>query len=121
MTLPNGAWDNADLVPEFHKDFFKNHWDKSEGIFVRSRDTLETLKQHFRKFTQIKDSNSTLYFFRFWDEAILNTLIKTSVVDQTSVKSFFKNCEIIYPSTKNLSPVVIVVKEKQEVTNVSIV
>jgi hypothetical protein len=71
MTLPEGAWDDADLVPEFHKDFFKNHWDGNEGIFVRSTASLGELKQHFRKFTQIQDEAGKWYWFRFWDPSIL--------------------------------------------------
>ena len=42
-------------------------WDKQPGIYLRSRETLDELWVHFRKFTKVKDEQGKWFFFRFWD------------------------------------------------------
>ena len=79
MTLPDGAYDDQNLVPDFHNDFFKSIWDpktleKAEGkthldtgIFIRTTQDFDTVWRHFRKFTRIQDENGKWYYWRFWD------------------------------------------------------
>lgn len=44
-------------------------WDLSAGIFVRSTCDLTQIRDHFRKFTKVRDANEKWYFFRFWEPA----------------------------------------------------
>ena len=67
MTLPEGALEDRDLVPDFHKDFFKKHWEQGTGIFIRSKASFEDTWRHFRKFTKYKTREGRSFFFRFWE------------------------------------------------------
>ena len=69
MTLPDGAWDNRDAVPAFHKDFFAKHWGQNTGIFIRSTALMSEVWGHFRKFTLVpREGQKSRVFVRFWDE-----------------------------------------------------
>ena len=67
MTLPEGALEDRDLVPDFHKDFFKKHWEQGTGIFIRSKASFKDTWRHFRKFTKYKTREGRSFFFRFWE------------------------------------------------------
>jgi|GEM_PF-6874399 len=67
MTLPEGAWEDKDKVPHFHKDFFKNHWDKNTGILIRSAEPMDALHHHLRKLTKATNEQEKAYFIRFWE------------------------------------------------------
>lgn len=67
MTLPDRAWEDRDYVPAFHKDFFKKHWGKNTGIFIRTTALMSEVRRHFRRFPRIQDSNGKWFYFRFWD------------------------------------------------------
>jgi hypothetical protein len=85
MTLPEGAYNDADLVPEFHKDYFKKHWEISGGIFIRSNASMTELVQHYRKFIQIPDEQGKWYWLRFWDCRIMHTYITNIATDHDRI------------------------------------
>ena len=66
MTLPDDALDDKDKVPNFHKDFFLQHWDKATGIIIRSTASMGQLHHQLRKFTKIQNEQGKWHFFRFW-------------------------------------------------------
>ena len=69
MTLPDGAWEDRALVPDFHRDFFRNHWGHNTGIFIRTNALMGEVWRHFRKFTLVpREGRKTRVFVRFWDE-----------------------------------------------------
>ena len=71
MTLPDGAWDDRDQVPAFHKDFFAKHWDHNTGIFIRTPALFADVWGHFRKFTRVQmEEDERWVYFRFWDPRI---------------------------------------------------
>ena len=67
MTLPTGAYDERDLVPEFHKSFFKKHWEAGTGIVIRCVCDMKDVCRHFRKFTKYETKDERSFFFRFWE------------------------------------------------------
>ncbi len=71
MTLPDGAWQDGDLVPSFHKSFFDKHWGHNTGLFIRTPASFDDVWGHFRKFPrmQVEDDRRWMYF-RFWDPRI---------------------------------------------------
>ena len=71
MSLPEGALEDRDLVPDFHKDFFKKHWEQGTGIFIRSKASMDQVLKHFRRFTRIQvEEDKRWVLFRFWDPRI---------------------------------------------------
>jgi len=73
MTLPEGAWNDKDKVPEFHKDFFHRHWGENTGIIVRTSASFNEVWGHFRKFTKVQvEEDKRWVFFRFWDPRIVD-------------------------------------------------
>lgn len=71
MTLPDGAWDDGDLVPSFHKSFFANHCGQNTGIFIRTPALFADVWGHFRKFPRIQvEDDKRWVYFRFWDPRI---------------------------------------------------
>ena len=66
MTLPDGAWDDPNLVPGFHKKFFADHWGHETGIFIRSTASMETVWNNLRKLTKVNDQFGKIVYFRFW-------------------------------------------------------
>jgi hypothetical protein len=51
-------------------------WDEAPGIFVRSDATFDAVRQHFRKFTKVRDGTGKWYFFRFWEPAFIAGLLR---------------------------------------------
>lgn len=45
-------------------------WDNEPGIFLRSTETLQNVRRHLRKFTNVQDEDSTSYYFRFWEPGL---------------------------------------------------
>lgn len=71
MTLPDGAWDDRNLVPSFHKSFFDKHWGKNTGFFICTPALMADVWGHFRKFVRLqREDTKTWIFFRFWDPRI---------------------------------------------------
>jgi hypothetical protein len=50
-----------------------NHW----GIFALSRQGLRSLRQHFRTFLIVHDSNAKPLLFRYYDPRVLRTYLPT--------------------------------------------
>ncbi|WP_395344322.1 DUF4123 domain-containing protein [Ningiella sp. W23] len=72
MTLSYEALEDDQCVPHFHKDFFKNHWGHSTGIFIRTTVAMDDVWKHFRRFLKIQiEADKKWVFFRFWDPRIL--------------------------------------------------
>ncbi len=70
----------------FHRDFFKKHWGRGTGIFIKSVAPLDSIKRHFRKFTKLKmEEDGRWVFFRFWDPTIASVYLET--IAQHSVRS----------------------------------
>ncbi|WP_281859111.1 DUF4123 domain-containing protein [Litoreibacter halocynthiae] len=71
LSLSALALEDGQLVPRFHKDFFKRNWGKSTGIFLRTSASFDELRTHLRKFTrmQVEGTNEWRYF-RFWDPRV---------------------------------------------------
>lgn len=78
MTLPEDAWDDPAQVPDFHRDFFKRHWKKGTGIFIRTPAAMDDVWANFRKFTKVKRSDGKVTYFRFWDPTILMHFLEAS-------------------------------------------
>ena len=71
MTLPDGAWDNKDAVPDFHKSFFAKHWRQNTGMFIRTPALFADVWGHFRRFPRIQvEEDKRWVYFRFWDPRI---------------------------------------------------
>jgi len=71
MTLPDASWDDPSQVPEAHRDFFKRHWSKGTGFFIRTQADLNTVWANFRKFTKVLRGDGKVTYFRFWDTSML--------------------------------------------------
>ncbi|HBA86853.1 MAG TPA: DUF4123 domain-containing protein [Geobacter sp.] len=57
-----------------------NGWGRRWGIFGTTKAGLPELRKHFRKFVQVSDASGKVYYFRFYDPAVLrNYLPKCSV------------------------------------------
>ena len=67
MTLPAGAWEDRDLVPSFHRSFFKTHWGQNTGVFIRTTALMAEVWNHYRKFTLVpRDGFERRVFVAFW-------------------------------------------------------
>lgn len=89
MTLPDGAWDNRDLVPGFHRDFFRRHWGKNTGIFIRTTALMAEVWGHFRKFTKANmQEDGRGVFFRFYDPRILPAYLQNICGDSGKIRCF---------------------------------
>ncbi|WP_235263474.1 DUF4123 domain-containing protein [Nitrincola sp. A-D6] len=49
-------------------------WEKSLGIFIRTRTEFAELRHHLRKFTRLQNEQGKGYFFRFWEKTSLPAL-----------------------------------------------
>jgi len=54
-----------------------NGWGNSWGIFLVSSTSLETLRQHFRRFLLVRDVAGKELYFRFYDPRVLRTFLPT--------------------------------------------
>jgi hypothetical protein len=83
LSLPENAFMDTNKVPKFQIDFFENHWGHSTNIFIRTKAPIESVIQHFKKFTKIQDEDNKWYFFRFWEpRKIINFLSETDAEQQ---------------------------------------
>lgn len=46
-------------------------WDDELGIYVRSREGLDSIWRYFRKFTKVQDEDGKWFYFRFWEPAFI--------------------------------------------------
>lgn len=65
-------------LDDWHENFATMHaWHKEPGIYIRSRASFKTLKQHFKKFTKVqREDNGESVFFRFYNPRAFNTYIE---------------------------------------------
>ncbi|SPH27552.1 hypothetical protein ASD8599_04018 [Ascidiaceihabitans donghaensis] len=56
-------------------------WGTSSYVLLRSRDTLDAVRKHFRRFTKFEDTNGTWLFFRFYDPDILHLYLDEADID----------------------------------------
>lgn len=97
MTLPEGAWDNRDLVPSFHKDFFKKHWGQPTGVFIRTPALMSEVWGHFRKFTRIQmEEDGRWVYFRFEDPRTVSTFVEA--LDEDDTHKFLGPHQLINPA-----------------------
>lgn len=77
MTLPDGAWEERSEVPAFHRDFFRKHWRRNTGIFVRTTALMAEVWGHFRKFTRIRmEEDARWVYFRFADPRVISAFVE---------------------------------------------
>lgn len=92
MTLPEGAWDNKDKVPDFHKNFFAKHWGENTGVFIRTTAPMNEVWRHFRKFTKVQvEEDKRWVFFRFWDPRIAHKYFPIHQFDKERTSLWFRN------------------------------
>lgn len=90
MTLPDGAWENHDKVPAFHKDFFTRHWGQNTGIFIRTTALMSEVWGHFRRFTQVQvEEDRRWVYFRFWDPKVATYYFPSVRHSRKYVQKFF--------------------------------
>ena len=74
MTLPEDAGDDRATVPEFHSDFFTEHWAQGTGIIVRTSAAMDAVWAHFHQFVRVQiEETKEWLFFRFWDPRVTPT------------------------------------------------
>ena len=101
MTLPEGAWEDRDLVPSFHKDFFKHHWGQPTGLFIRSPALMAEVWGHFRKFTRIRmEEDGRWVYFRFEDPRTLSAFVEA--LDEDDTHKFLGPHQLINPGQTTL-------------------
>jgi hypothetical protein len=101
MTLPEGAWDEKDIVPDFHKDFFDKHWNKDTGIFIRTQSNIDTVWEHFRKFTRVQmEDDGRWVVFRFFDPRTISTFVEA--LERDDVHKFLGQHSLINLRQLNL-------------------
>jgi hypothetical protein len=54
-------------------------WGNSWGIFVRTREPMESLRLHFRRFLRVRDERGRRLVFRYYDPRVLRLYLPTCV------------------------------------------
>lgn len=52
-------------------------WGNEPGIYIRSRDALDDLWRHFRKFTYVRDRSGRMHYLCFWQAWLIKELVQT--------------------------------------------
>ena len=90
MTLPDGAWDTNDFVPDFHKNFFTKHWGKNTGVFIRTTACMPEVWNHYRKFTLAsREGYKKRFFVTFWNEQYIRLYFPHIADNQDRVALWF--------------------------------
>lgn len=63
-------------------------WDAEAAVFLRSRCGIDPLWRHLRKFTQLRDAEGKLRYFRFWQADLLLEVLMYDQ-DQTALARAF--------------------------------
>ncbi len=101
MTLPEGALDDRDKVPAFHKDFFARHWGENTGIFIRTPALMSEVWGHFRKFTRIQmEEDGRWVYFRFADPRTISAFVEA--LDEDDTHKFLGAHHLINPGKNDL-------------------
>ncbi|WP_298261297.1 DUF4123 domain-containing protein [uncultured Litoreibacter sp.] len=86
-------------------------WGNEAGIYLRSSQSLETLWQHFRKFTKVQNHEGASVYFRFWEPHVAQTYLGVDGSDAVGSPSFFHGYNgkiadaVICCSTQDMSSV----------------
>ena len=56
-------------------------WDAEPGIYLRADRSLSDVRQHFRKFTRLRDEDGKWYYFRFWEGAHFQAFMAVAPVE----------------------------------------
>lgn len=51
-------------------------WDAEPGIYLRSHDTLDDVRKHFRKFTRVQDEAGAWFYLRLYDPYIMQAFLQ---------------------------------------------
>lgn len=89
LTLTQQQQEDADSVPQFHKDFFAKHWGQNTGIIVQSKEDITTLTRHFKKFIKIQNEQKKWFYFRFCDPRVMNHYLQSIVQWPQRVAKWF--------------------------------
>ncbi|MFQ6550157.1 DUF4123 domain-containing protein [Aestuariibius sp. 2305UL40-4] len=79
-----------DAVPDFHRDFFPNHWDKGTGILLTTDATMDELWRHLRKFTKSHSEEGPHRFFRFWEPNVTRDYFEAVARMPSRAKDLFQ-------------------------------
>jgi hypothetical protein len=60
-----------------------NHW----GVFAATYGRLRDLRQHFRRFTMVRDPDGKYLYFRFYDPRVLRVFLPTCAAEE--LEDFF--------------------------------
>jgi Domain of unknown function (DUF4123) len=78
-------------------------WGKDLGIYIRTRQTLDDLWTHFRKFTRLRDTRGKWYFWRFWEPAFFHAarhFVGSHWLSGLEFDSWQHDCIVIYPASE---------------------
>ena len=91
----------AELKPgsEFDEWVFSKGWGDNWGVFIKSRDSLETLWKHFRKFLLVRDEKGTEMYFRFYDPRVLRIFLPSC--SESQLAEFFGPVDSFIAEDKN--------------------
>lgn len=56
-------------------------WEKSLGIFIRTRSDFAELRHHLRRFTRLQNEHGKWFYFRFWEKTSLPALLEGKPVE----------------------------------------
>ncbi|MFQ6550646.1 DUF4123 domain-containing protein [Aestuariibius sp. 2305UL40-4] len=51
-------------------------WDRASGIYLRSRDGLEDLRAHLRKFIKVRDDANAWFYLRLYDPRVMRAFLR---------------------------------------------
>ena len=65
-------------------------WGTEAGIFIRSRESIDQLRKHFRKFTRVQvEADKRWVYFRFWEPIMITHFLRGT--GQSNLEAFFKS------------------------------
>ncbi|MCE8025318.1 DUF4123 domain-containing protein [Billgrantia aerodenitrificans] len=96
LALPQGADQDADLVPRFHKDLFARHWAQETGIVIRTAATFDATWRHCQAHLKVPvEGESRQLFLRYWHPETLDTLLP--VLERGDAYQLLRDTQLIYP------------------------
>lgn len=96
LALPQGADQDAGLVPRFHKDLFARHWAQETGIVIRTAATFDAIWRHCQAHLKVPvEGESRQLFLRYWHPETLDTLLP--VLERGDAYQLLRDTQLIYP------------------------
>ena len=81
---------------DFTKNMFsatgssRDIWGMEAGIFIRSRESMNQLRKHFRKFTRVQvEADMRWTYFRFWEPKMITYFLRGTC--QSNLEAFFNS------------------------------